>query len=73
MARDIGSVGNGNTLVLLVFIIAEVIGNSSIEYLNIAFGSSVSNSMSISSGCSMLLLDEQVHKVLKYSPHSRVD
>ena len=38
MARDIGSVGNGNALVLLVFIIAEVIGNSSIELLNIAFG-----------------------------------
>ena len=31
MARDIRSVGNGNALVLLVFIIAEVVGNSSIE------------------------------------------
>ena len=38
MARDIGSIGNGNTLVLPVFIIAEVISNSSIELLNIAFG-----------------------------------
>ena len=38
MARDIGSDGNGNALVLLVFIIAEVVGNSSIESLNIAFG-----------------------------------
>ena len=31
VARDIGSVGNGNALDLLVFIIAEVVGNSSIE------------------------------------------
>ena len=31
MARDIGSVGNSNVLVLLVFVIAEVVGNSSIE------------------------------------------
>ena len=38
IARDIGSVGNGNALFLLVFNIAEVIGNSSIELLNIYFG-----------------------------------
>ena len=31
-ARDIESVGNGNALVLLVFIIAEVVDSSSIEY-----------------------------------------
>ena len=31
MARDIGSVGNSNVLVLLVFVITEVVGNSSIE------------------------------------------
>ena len=27
MAQDIGSIGNSNTLVLLMFIIAEVVGN----------------------------------------------
>ena len=31
MARDIGSVGNNNALVLLVFIISELVCNSSIE------------------------------------------
>ena len=31
MVQDIGSVGNSNVLILLVFVIAEVIGNSAIE------------------------------------------
>ena len=57
MARDIGSVGNGNALDLLVFIIAEVIGNS-YRVTEYRFSDSVSNSMSILSGRSMLLLGE---------------
>ena len=31
MAQDIRSIGNSNALTLLMFIIAEVVGNSAIE------------------------------------------
>ena len=60
MAQDIGSVGNGNALILLVFIITEVVSNSGFyrvtEYcFRIVF---LIVYLSILSGYSMLLLGE---------------